>query len=297
MAGADKGGETAKGATSERIARRIARAGICSRRDAEKLIIAGRVVVNGIAITSPALNVGPKDIIAIDGTPLPAAEPVRLWRHHKQKGRITAARDPQGRLTIFDDLPPGMPRTVTIGRLDFNTEGLLLLTNDGALARTLELPATGWVRRYRVRVHGRVDEAALAALSKGKTLDGVRYGPVAAELERRTGANAWLRVGLTEGKNREVRKLLNHLGLDVTRLIRVSFGPFQLGRLAAGGLEEVPTKSLAEQLGGLMPRSASLPPPRPTPARARAPGAKTAGRKTARRAKAKPRHAHHRRTP
>jgi 23S rRNA pseudouridine2605 synthase len=175
--------------------------------------------------------------------------------------------------------------------------GLLLLTNDGALARTLELPATGWVRRYRVRVHGRVDEAALAALSKGKTLDGVRYGPVAAELERRTGANAWLRVGLTEGKNREVRKLLNHLGLDVTRLIRVSFGPFQLGRLAAGGLEEVPTKSLAEQLGGLMPRSASLPPPRPTPARARTPGAKTAGRKTARRAKAKPRHAHHRRTP
>jgi 23S rRNA pseudouridine2605 synthase len=291
MANADKDAGP-QGATSERIARRIARAGVCSRRDAERLIIAGRVVVNGIVLTSPALNVGPKDTIAIDGTPLPAAEPVRLWRHHKQKGRITAARDPQGRLTIFNDLPPDMPRTLTIGRLDFNTEGLLLLTNDGALARTLELPATGWVRRYRVRVHGRVDEAALAALSKGKTLDGIRYGPVEAQLERKTGANAWLRVGLSEGKNREVRKLLNHLGLDVTRLIRISFGPFQLGKLEPGGCSEVPAKSLAEQLGGLMPRSASLPPAKP----ARAPERKSAP-KTGGRARAKPRHAHHRRTP
>jgi 23S rRNA pseudouridine2605 synthase len=291
MANADKDAGP-QGATSERIARRIARAGVCSRRDAERLIIAGRVVVNGIVLTSPALNVGPKDTIAIDGTPLPAAEPVRLWRHHKQKGRITAARDPQGRLTIFNDLPPDMPRTLTIGRLDFNTEGLLLLTNDGALARTLELPATGWVRRYRVRVHGRVDEAALAALSKGKTLDGIRYGPVEAQLERKTGANAWLRVGLSEGKNREVRKLLNHLGLDVTRLIRISFGPFHLGKLEPGGCSEVPAKSLAEQLGGLMPRSASLPPAKP----ARAPERKSAP-KTGGRARAKPRHAHHRRTP
>lgn len=296
MAGADKGRKTAEGATSERIARRIARAGVCSRRDAEKLIIAGRVVVNGIVLTSPALNVGPKDIVAIDGTPLPAAEPVRLWRHHKQKGRITAARDPQGRPTVFDDLPPGMPRTVTIGRLDFNTEGLLLLTNDGALARTLELPATGWVRRYRVRVHGRVDEAALAALSKGKTLDGIRYGPVEAELERRTGANAWLRVGLTEGKNREVRKLLNDLGLDVTRLIRISFGPFQLGKLEPGGCSEVPAKSLTEQLGGLMPKSAALPPAKPARAPTPAPGRKS-GAKYAGRPKLKLRHAHHRRTP
>jgi len=296
MAGADKDGADSQGATSERIARRIARAGVCSRRDAEKLITASRVTVNGIAITSPALNVGPGDIIAIDGAPLPAAERARLWRHHKQKQRITAARDPQGRLTIFNDLPTDMPRTVTIGRLDFNTEGLLLLTNDGALARTLELPATGWVRRYRVRVHGRVDEAALAALSKGKTLDGIRYGPVEAELERKTGANAWLRVGLTEGKNREVRKLLNHLGLDVTRLIRISFGPFQLGRLEPGACSEVPAKSLAEQLGGLLPKSAALPPAKPALAPARKPGPKNAA-KNAGRTKLKLRHAHHRRNP
>jgi 23S rRNA pseudouridine2605 synthase len=288
MAGADKDGERSRGGASERIARRIARAGVCSRRDAERLIEAGRVVVNGIVLTSPALNVGPRDKVAIDGTPLPAAEPVRLWRYHKKKGRITASRDPQGRPTVFDDLPPDLPRTVTIGRLDFNTEGLLLLTNDGALARTLELPATGWVRRYRVRVHGPVDEAALAALAKGKTLDGIRYGPVAAELERKTGSNAWLRVGLTEGKNREVRKLLNHMGLEVTRLIRVSFGPFQLGRLAPGGCSEVPAKSLAEQLGGLMPESASL----PAPAAARKSAPKPAGP-----AKPRARHAHHRRTP
>ncbi|MDH3242106.1 MAG: rRNA pseudouridine synthase [Alphaproteobacteria bacterium] len=242
----------------ERIARRIARAGICSRRDAEKLIVAGRVAVNGVRISSPALNVGPKDAVTVDGTPLPAAEPVRLWRHHKQRGRITAARDPRGRLTVFNDLPDDMPRTIAIGRLDYNTEGLLLLTNDGALARTLELPATGWVRRYRVRVHGRVDEPALAALAKGATVEGVRYGPVQASLERKTGTNAWLRVALTEGKNREIRKLMNHLGLDVTRLIRISFGPFQLGRLAAGACEEVPAKSLQEQLGGLLPGSATL---------------------------------------
>lgn len=279
-------------AAGERVARRIARAGVCSRRDAEKLVAAGRVTVNGIALASPAVNVGAGDVVAIDGTPLPAAEPVRLWRHHKQKGRITAARDPRGRPTVFDDLPADMPRTVTIGRLDFNTEGLLLLTNDGALARVLELPATGWVRRYRVRVHGRVDEAALAGLSKGTTLDGIRYGPVEATLERKTGANAWLRVALTEGKNREVRRLLNHLGLDVTRLIRISFGPFQLGKLEPGGSAEVPAKSLTEQLGGLLPKSASLPPPEPR----RAPKRKQ-GAKPAKRAKAKPRHAHHRRTP
>ncbi len=258
--GARNGGQ-AKPPGSERIARRIARAGVCSRRDAEKLITAGRVMVNAIAITSPALNVGPRDTITIDGAPLPAAEPVRLWRHHKKKGRITSNRDPQGRLTVFGDLPDTMPRVVTVGRLDFNSEGLLLLTNDGALARTLELPATGWVRRYRVRVHGRVDEAALARLAQGTAIGGVRYGPVSAELERKTGTNAWLRLGLSEGKNREVRKLLAGLGLDVTRLIRVSFGPFQLGRLAPGASAEVPAKSLTEQLGGLLPKSASLPAP------------------------------------
>ena len=286
MAGASK--EPA----SQRIARRIARAGVCSRRDAERLITAGRVVVNGVVLTTPALNVGPKDTVTIDGTPLPAAAPVRLWRHHKRKGRITASKDPQGRPTVFDDLPPDMPRTITIGRLDFNTEGLLLLTNDGALARTLELPATGWVRRYRVRVHGPVDEAALAALAKGKILDGIRYGPVDAALERKTGSNAWLRVGLAEGKNRELRKLLGHLGLEVTRLIRVSFGPFQLGRLATGGCSEVPAKSLTEQLGGLLPGSASLPTATAARARARERAPQPAGR-----AKPRARHAHHRRTP
>lgn len=245
--------------TGERIARRIARAGVCSRRDAEKLITAGRVAVNGTRITSPALNVGPRDKITIDGAALPEAEPVRLWRHHKRKGRITAARDPRGRATVFDDLPEDMPRTISIGRLDYNTEGLLLLTNDGALARTLELPATGWIRRYRVRVHGPVDESALAALADGATVDGVKYGPITAELERRTGTNAWLRIGLAEGKNREIRKLMNHLGLEVTRLIRTSFGPFQLGRLAPGACAEVPAKALKEQLGGLLPESAALP--------------------------------------
>jgi 23S rRNA pseudouridine2605 synthase len=250
---------------TERIARRIARAGVCSRRDAEKLITAGRVAVNGMRITSPALNVGPRDRITIDGTPLPAAEPVRLWRHHKHRGRITAARDPQGRATVFDDLPPDMPRTIAVGRLDYNTEGLLLLTNDGALARTLELPATGWVRRYRVRVHGRVDESALKELAKGTTVEGVAYGPVSAELERRTGTNAWLRVALAEGKNREVRRLMNHRGLEVMRLIRISFGPFQLGKLAPGACEEVPAKVLRDQLGGLLPKSASLPPSEEAP--------------------------------
>ena len=277
---------------SQRIAKRIARAGVCSRRDAERLIAAGRVVVNDVVLTTPALNVGPADIVTIDGTPLPAAQPVRLWRHHKRKGRITASKDPQGRPTVFDDLPPDMPRTITIGRLDFNTEGLLLLTNDGALARTLELPATGWVRRYRVRVHGPVDEAALAALAKGKILDGIRYGPVDAQLERKTGSNAWLRVGLAEGKNREVRKLLGHLGLEVTRLIRVSFGPFQLGRLATGDCSEVSAKSLAEQLGGLLPVSSSLPTATEAWARARQRAPQPAGR-----AKPRARHAHHRRTP
>lgn len=272
--------------TGERIARRIARAGVCSRRDAEKLIQAGRVAVNGVAITSPALNVGPDDRVTIDGTPVPAAEPVRLWRHHKQKGRITAARDPQGRPTVFDDLPEDMPRTIAVGRLDFNTEGLLLLTNDGALARTLELPATGWVRRYRVRVHGRVDEAAFASLAKGITVDGFDYGPVDAQLERRQGSNAWLRLALTEGKNREVRRLMNHFGLHVTRLIRTSFGPFQLGSLAPGATAEVPAKQLREQLGGLLPDTAAL-----APAEASAQAKGKAGKPR----KPKARHAHHRR--
>lgn len=238
---------------SDRIAKRIARAGVCSRRDAEKLVEAGRVAVNGIRITSPALNVGPADEITIDGAALPKPEQTRLFRYHKPKACLTTARDPQGRPTIFDHLPKDLPRLMTIGRLDFNTEGLLLLTNDGALARALELPATGWLRRYRVRAHGRVDETKLAALARGVTVDGIDYGPVEAAVERLQGANMWLMIGIREGKNREVRKILEHLGLTVNRLIRVSFGPFHLGSLKRGIIEEVPRKALLEQAGRLMP--------------------------------------------
>jgi 23S rRNA pseudouridine2605 synthase len=252
----------------ERIAKRIARAGVCSRRDAEKLIAAGRVAVNGTTITSPALNVTPSDVIAVDGEALSTPERARLFRLHKVKGRITTARDPEGRATIFDDLPPGLPRLITVGRLDFNTEGLLLLTNDGELAHALELPATGWMRRYRVRAYGPVEEAALARLARGITLEGIDYGPVEARLDSRTGANAWLDIGIREGKNREVRKILAHLGLTVSRLIRVAFGPFQLGSLAPGAIEEVPRKVLLEQCGHLMGDEGKEPPPTGT-ARAR----------------------------
>ncbi|MGE0650533.1 MAG: pseudouridine synthase [Alphaproteobacteria bacterium] len=245
----------------ERIAKRIARAGVCSRRDAEKLIAAGRVTVNGTIITGPALNVTPSDVIAVDGTALSSPERARLFRLHKIKGRITTARDPEGRPTIFDDLPPGLPRLITVGRLDFNTEGLLLLTNDGELAHALELPATGWMRRYRVRAYGPVDETALARLARGITLEGIDYGPVEARLESRTGANCWLDIGIREGKNREVRKILAHLGLTVSRLIRIAFGPFQLGSLAPGAVEEVPRKVLLEQCAHLMGEEGREPPP------------------------------------
>jgi 23S rRNA pseudouridine2605 synthase len=236
--------------SGERIAKVLARAGVCSRREAEKLIEAGRVAVDGRTIASPALNVGPDARIAVDGEPVQAAEPTRLWRHHKKKGRITSTRDPEGRPTVYADLPPDLPRLLCVGRLDYNSEGLLLLTNDGALARFLELPSTGWTRRYRVRVHGLVDEKKLAALDKGVTVDGVKYEPVKARLDKVQGANAWLTFALKEGKNREVRKLCAHLGLDVTRLIRIGYGPFQLGDMAPGATAAVPPKLLKDQLGG-----------------------------------------------
>ncbi len=245
----------------ERIAKRIARAGLCSRRDAEKLIAAGKVSVNGRAIESPALNVGPDDSVTVDGRPLPEPERARLFRYHKPKGRITSARDPEGRPTIFDDMPAGLPRLVTVGRLDFNTEGLLLLTNDGGLARALELPATGWLRRYRVRAFGRVEEAALARLAKGVRVGGVDYGPIEARIDSRQGDNMWLTVAIREGKNREVRNVLEHLGLSVNRLIRVAYGPFQLGALARGAVEEVPRKALLEQAGHLIPGARAEPAP------------------------------------
>ena len=243
----------------ERIAKVIARAGVCSRRDAEKLIAAGRVSVDGTIIKSPALDVTPDQAIVVDGKPLPTAERTRLFRLHKKRGLVTTARDPQGRPTVFDALPPGLPRLISVGRLDINSEGLLLLTNDGELARQLELPATGWVRRYRVRVNGDVEPDALKTLEKGLTIDGVRYGPVRAALDRQQGDNAWLSMSLTEGKNREVRKLCEHLGWRVNRLIRVAYGPFQLGDLEPGVVEEVTGKVLREQLGKARPGAALKP--------------------------------------
>ena len=234
----------------ERIAKRIARAGLCSRREAERWIEAGRVAVEGKTLDSPAFNVAPGAVVTVDGKPIPEAEATRVWRFHKPAGCLTTNRDPQGRKTIFEFLPDDLPRVMTIGRLDYNSEGLLLLTNDGDVARRLEHPNTAWRRRYRVRVHGRVDEDRLAALARGIVVDSVKYGPIEAVLEREQRSNAWLVMSLSEGKNREVRRICEHLGLQVTRLIRVSYGPFQLGNMPSGACEAVPAKALAEQLGG-----------------------------------------------
>lgn len=234
--------------TGERIAKRLARAGLCSRRDAERWVEGGRVSVNGQVLASPAFVVRPGDLVVVDGKPLPEPEPARLWRYHKPAGLVTTARDEKGRTTVFDRLPPDLPRVVSVGRLDLTTEGLLLLTNDGELARYLELPTTGWTRRYRVRVHGTVDEPRLAALMKGPTIDGVKYGPIEATLDRVTGSNAWLSVSLKEGKNREIRKVMEAMDLQVTRLIRVAYGPFQLGKLEEGAVEEVPKRVVRDQM-------------------------------------------------
>ncbi|HEX2020906.1 MAG TPA: pseudouridine synthase [Aurantimonas sp.] len=234
---------------SMRIARRLARAGIASRRDAEGMIADGRVKVNGKVLESPALDVTGQDVIQVDGTPLPAIERTRLWLFHKPAGTVTTNRDPEGRATVFDRLPGDMPRVLSIGRLDINTEGLLLLTNDGGLARVLELPSTGWLRRYRVRAHGAIDQAKLDELRQGIAIDGVFYGAIEATLDREQGANVWLTLGLREGKNREVKRVLGHLGLDVNRLIRLSFGPFQLGDLKEGAVQEIKGRMLREQLG------------------------------------------------
>ena len=233
----------------ERIAKVVARAGLASRRDAEELITAGRVTVNGRVINSPALDVTANDEIAVDGKVLPPRERTRLFMYHKPRGLMTTHDDPEGRPTVFDNLPEGLPRLISVGRLDFNTEGLLLLTNDGGLARALELPDTGWLRRYRVRAHGEVTQAQLDELKKGVEVDGVKYGPIDAQLERDQGANVWVVFAIREGKNREVRNVMAHLGLEVNRLIRVSYGPFQLGELAEGQVEEVKTRVLREQLG------------------------------------------------
>jgi 23S rRNA pseudouridine2605 synthase len=233
----------------ERIAKVIARAGLASRRAAETWIAAGRVSVNGAVIASPALNVSPSDRIVVDGQPLPNAERTRLFLYHKPRGLVTTHADPEGRATIFRALPKHLPRLISVGRLDINTEGLLLLTNDGGLARVLELPATGWLRRYRVRALGRVTQEALDRLRGGVTLDGIRYGPIEASLDREQGRNIWLTFSIREGKNREVRKVLESLGLKVNRLIRVSYGLFELGELDDGAVKEVETEELRKTLG------------------------------------------------
>ncbi|MBK8176495.1 MAG: pseudouridine synthase [Rhodospirillales bacterium] len=242
--------ETEKARTDgARIAKRIAAAGLCSRRDAERWIAEGRVAVNGRTIDSPALVVGGDDRVVVDGALLPDQAPPRLWRYHKPAGLVTTHRDPEGRPTVFEHLPRALGRVISIGRLDLTSEGLLLLTNDGALARRLELPSTGWTRRYRVRAHGTLSPAAIDRLGRGMIVDGIRYGPIEAQVDKQQGSNVWLSLSLQEGKNREVRKVLEALGLTVTRLIRLAYGPFQLGSLERGEVAEISAKVMREQLG------------------------------------------------
>ena len=235
----------------ERIAKRLSRAGVCSRREAERWIAEGRIAIDGKKVTEPGTRVADDAIVTVDGKPIAAPAAASLWRYNKPRGLVVTHKDEKGRPTVFERLPKSLPRVVSVGRLDLTSEGLLLLTNDGALARTLELPSTGWVRRYRVRVYGDVDEKALAALERGVTVEGVRYGPIRARRESAKASNTWLLVSLAEGKNREIRKVMEHLGLKVSRLIRVAYGPFQLGSLPEGEVARVAGKVLAEQLGQL----------------------------------------------
>ena len=257
--------------SGQRIAKVIARAGLASRREAEAWIAAGRVAVNGAVIASAALDVTGSDRITIDGEPLPVRQRTRLFLYHKSRGLLTTHADPRGRPTIFQNLPRDLPRLISVGRLDFNTEGLLLLTNDGTLARLLELPSTGWLRRYRVRAHGTITQDKLDGLRRGVTISGIHYGPIEATLDRVQASNVWLTLGIREGKNRDVRNVLGHLGLAVTRLIRISFGPFQLGELREGEIEEVGTRVLRDQLGDKLIRLSGVDfsAPRATPPRTR----------------------------
>ncbi len=234
---------------SERIAKFIARSGVCSRRQAEELILQKRVTVNGEVVESPAFNVEGNEKILLDGEKLPAIENTRMWVYYKPTGLVTTHKDEQGRPTVFENLPEGLPRVISVGRLDLNSEGLLLLTNSGELSRRLELPSNSWSRRYKVKVHGRINRDKLAELEQGITIDGILYGSIKVEVESEQGTNAWLSVTLQEGKNREIRKVMKFIGLDVARLIRLSYGPFQLGSLKKGEVREVPQKVLKEQLG------------------------------------------------
>jgi 23S rRNA pseudouridine2605 synthase len=256
-----------KSPPGDRIAKVLSRAGIASRREAERMIEAGRVAVNGKLIDSPALNVTDRDKITVDGKPVAAAEPARLWLYHKPTGLVTSARDDKGRKTIFDDLPEDMPRVMSVGRLDLNSEGLLLLTNDGEIKRKLELPSTGWLRKYRVRIKGRPKDEDFAPLRTGITVGADRFQPMQVTLDRQQGANAWLTIGLREGKNREIRRAIEDIGFTVNRLIRISYGPFQLGKLKAGEVEEIRRRVLRDQLGLADAEPAPKPTRRPRKAR------------------------------
>jgi 23S rRNA pseudouridine2605 synthase len=243
-----KSSQPTSSAEGERVAKVLARAGVCSRRDAERLIAEGRVALNGKTLTTPAVKVTTRDTLSVDGRPVGGAPITRLWRYHKPVGLVTTHHDPAGRPTVFERLPQDLPRVISVGRLDLTSEGLLLLTNDGALARRLELPANGWRRTYRARAFGRIEQAELDRLKDGLSVDGVTYRGIEAKLERRQGANSWISMTLTEGKNREVRRVLEALGLKVNRLIRVAYGPFQLGTLAPGEVEELPRRLLRPHL-------------------------------------------------